>query len=85
MTQSTSTSAKQLTFEEFLAYEEDSDMRYELVNGELVEMPTESSENCQIAKRLMFELAKHVPIALLNLKDYDRIKAIENCHTTKAN
>lgn len=58
MTQSISTSAKRLTFEEFLAYEEDSDTRYELVDGELVEMPTESPENCQIAKRLMFELAR---------------------------
>lgn len=71
MTQSTSTSAKRLTFEEFLVYEEDSDTRYELVDGKLVEMPTESNENCQIAKRLMFELAKYVPIALLNLKDIE--------------
>ena len=71
MTQSISTSAKRLTFEEFLVYEEDSDTRYELVDGELVEMPTESNENCQIAKRLMFELAKYVPIALLNLKDIE--------------
>ena len=54
MTQSISTSAKRLTFEEFLVYEEDSDTRYELVDGELVEMPTESNENCQIANRLMF-------------------------------
>ena len=71
MTQGISTSLKRLTFEEFLAYEEDSDTRYELVDGELVEMPTESHENCQIAKLLMFELAKYVPITLLNLKDVE--------------
>jgi Uma2 family endonuclease len=71
MTQSLSTSVKRLTFEEFLAYEEDSDRRYELVDGELVEMPTESNQNCQIAKQLLFELAKFFSIARLNLKDVE--------------
>jgi Uma2 family endonuclease len=71
MTQSISTVAQWLTFEEFLAYDDGTDTRYELVDGELVEMPTESPENCQIAKRLMFELARFFPIALLNLKDIE--------------
>ncbi|MBD2306375.1 Uma2 family endonuclease [Chroococcidiopsis sp. FACHB-1243] len=71
MSQSISTTSKRLTFEEFLAYDDGTDTRYELVDGELVEMPTESHENCQIAKLLMFELAKYVPIALLNLKDVE--------------
>lgn len=71
MTQGISTSAKRLTFEEFLAYDDGTDTRYELVDGELVEMPTESHENCQIAKLLMFELVKYVSIALLNLKDVE--------------
>jgi Uma2 family endonuclease len=69
MTQSISTAAKRLTFEEFLAYEEDSDRRYELVDGELVEMPTESPENNRIARGLFLELAKFVPLALLAHKD----------------
>jgi Uma2 family endonuclease len=60
-----------LTFEEFLAYNDGSDIRYELVDGELVEMPTESQENCDIAKFLLFELAKHFPIALLAYKDIE--------------
>jgi Uma2 family endonuclease len=60
---------KLLTFEEFLAYDDGTDTRYELVDGELVEMPTESQENCDIAKFLLFELAKHLPIALLAYKD----------------
>jgi Uma2 family endonuclease len=60
---------KLLTFEEFLAYDDGTDTRYELVDGELVEMPTESQENCDIAKFLLFELAKYFPIALLAYKD----------------
>ncbi|AFY86853.1 MAG: hypothetical protein CLLPBCKN_003535 [Chroococcidiopsis cubana SAG 39.79] len=71
MNQSISTTSKRLTFEEFLAYDDGTDTRYELVDGELVEMPTESHENCQIAKLLMFELAKYFAIALLNLKDVE--------------
>ncbi|MEH2362552.1 Uma2 family endonuclease [Nostoc sp.] len=62
---------KLLTFEEFLAYDDRTDTRYELVDGELVEMPTESQENCDIAKFLLFELAKHFPIALLAYKDIE--------------
>lgn len=62
---------KILTFEEFLAYDDGRDTRYELVDGELVEMPTESQENCDIAKFLLFELAKHFPIALLAYKDIE--------------
>ncbi|NJL23339.1 MAG: Uma2 family endonuclease, partial [Leptolyngbyaceae cyanobacterium SM1_3_5] len=38
MTQAT----RKLTFEEYLAYDDGTDTRYELVDGVLVEMPTES-------------------------------------------
>ncbi|MFM7426662.1 MAG: Uma2 family endonuclease [Elainella sp.] len=58
-----------LTFEEYLAYDDGSDTRYELVDGELVEMPPESFENVTIAKKLFFELAKYLPLALLTHKD----------------
>lgn len=54
-----------MTFEEYLAYDDGTDTRYELVDGELVEMPPESTHNNDITKRLLFELAKHVPIALV--------------------
>jgi Uma2 family endonuclease len=63
--------AKPLTMDEYLAYEDGTDTRYELVDGELVEMPTESPENCKLAKLLMLELAKHVPIVLISLKDME--------------
>lgn len=56
-----------MTMAEYLAYENELDVRCELVNGEVVEMPTESQRNLDIAKYLMFELAKHLPLALLAL------------------
>jgi Uma2 family endonuclease len=69
MTQSISTASKLLTFAEYLDYEDGADTRYELVDGELVEMPTESPGNNQIARGLFLELAKLFPIALLAYKD----------------
>ncbi len=53
---------KLLTFEEYLAYDDGSDTRYELVDGELVEMPPESPENLTLARFLLVELLKHLPL-----------------------
>ncbi|HIK43335.1 MAG TPA: Uma2 family endonuclease [Leptolyngbyaceae cyanobacterium M65_K2018_010] len=58
-----------LTFEEFLGYQDATDQRYELIDGELVVWPPESEENNDIARTLLFELAKHFPIHLLAYKD----------------
>ncbi|HIK53779.1 MAG TPA: Uma2 family endonuclease [Synechococcales cyanobacterium M55_K2018_004] len=69
MMQTTPRTSKLLTLEDYLDYDDGTDTRYELVDGELVEMPTESPENCKLAKLLMLELAKHLPIVLINLKD----------------
>lgn len=69
MTRITLPKAKLLTFEEYHAYDDGTDTRYELVDGELVEMPPESQENNDIARYLLFELAKHVSFALLAHKD----------------
>ncbi len=63
------TTTKLMTMEDFLAYDDGTDKRYELVDGELVEMPTESPFNARIAKLLFLELAKLVPVALLSFKD----------------
>jgi Uma2 family endonuclease len=54
-----------LTFDEYLAYDDGTDTRYELVDGELVEMPPESPENLAIARFLLVELMKHVPLNLI--------------------
>ena len=69
MTQTTASQPKILTFEEYLAYDDGTDTRYELVDGVLVEMPPESNRNNEIARNLLFELAKHIPIALIAYKD----------------
>ncbi len=65
----TSPSPPYLSLEDYLAYDDGTDTRYELVDGVLVAMPPESDENNDIAKRLLFELAKHFPAALLAYKD----------------
>jgi len=69
MTLATASLSNLMTIEDYLNYDDGTDTRYELVNGELVKMPTESPLNCQIAKFLMFEFAKHLPIILICHKD----------------
>ena len=54
-----------LTFDEYLAYDDGTDTRYELVDGELVEIPPESPENLALARFLLVELMKHVPLNLI--------------------
>jgi Uma2 family endonuclease len=58
-----------ITFEDYLAHDDGTDRRYELVDGVLVEMPPESFENNTIATTILLELAKHFPAALLGHKD----------------
>ena len=43
------TTNKLFTLAEYLAYNDGTDKRYELVNGELIEMPLESNLNNAIA------------------------------------
>ncbi|WP_103666737.1 Uma2 family endonuclease [Pseudanabaena sp. BC1403] len=73
MTLATASPSKLMTIEEYLSYDDGTDDRYELVNGELVKVPTESPLNCQIAKLLMFEFAKHFPMVLICHKDIEII------------
>lgn len=61
--------AKHLTFEEYLAYDDGTDTRYELVNGELTPLPPESRLNTKIAVFLLFQLGKFIPEYLLCHKD----------------
>ena len=69
MSQALSTETQLLTFEDYLRHDDSTDTRYELMNGVLVEIPPASEENNDIARKLLFELAKHLPIALLAYKD----------------
>jgi len=59
------TESKPMTMEDYLSYSDRTDTRYELINGELVKMPTESFGNSNISKFLLFEFAKYVPIFLI--------------------
>lgn len=59
------TTRKRFTLAEYLAYDDGTDRRYELVNGELIEMPSESDLNNQIAMYLIGVLMQVVPVCLL--------------------
>jgi Uma2 family endonuclease len=65
MTLATASPSKLMTLEEYLSFDDGTDSRYELVNGELFKGSTESFGNISIAKFLLFEFAKHVPLALI--------------------
>lgn len=62
MSQAVSNPPNYLTFEEYLAYDNSTDGRYELVNGVLVKMPPESDKNLEIARKLLLELIKHIAV-----------------------
>ena len=59
------TTTKLFTLAEYLSYDDGTDRRYELVNGELKEMPSESDLNNAIAIFLLLAFAKVVPGLLL--------------------
>ncbi|MEL6765301.1 MAG: hypothetical protein AAFO87_16955 [Cyanobacteria bacterium J06607_6] len=50
-----------MSMSEYLTYEDKTDTRQTLTNGELTIVPTERQGNLDIAKYLQFELAKLVP------------------------
>ena len=58
-----------LTLEEYLAYDDGTDTRYELLDGKLVAMPPESDRNNLIALYLLSEFIKLVPLRLVRHKD----------------
>ncbi len=63
------TAITKLTLEEYLAYDDGTDNRYELVDGKLIIMPPESDRNNLIALYLLSEFLKLVPIRLIRHKD----------------
>lgn len=65
----TQTKRRFASIEEYLDYDDGTDTRYELVNGVLVEMPSESPLNHQIAMFLVAKLIEiGVPYYLLSTK-----------------
>lgn len=63
------TATKKLTLEEYLAYDDGTDTKYELVDGELVEVLPESDKNNLISLYLLTEFLKFVPFYLICHKD----------------
>lgn len=64
-----SVAAKPMTLEDYLNYDDGTDTRYELVNGELIAMPTESDLNDRIASFLFaYFLQLGVPVYCLSMK-----------------
>ncbi|MBA3923066.1 MAG: Uma2 family endonuclease [Nostocaceae cyanobacterium] len=64
------TTAKlKMTFEEYLTHDDGTDTHYELVAGELVEMPPESRDNSKISLYLLLEFSKFLPLEYLCHKD----------------
>lgn len=61
----TQTRSQFFTFDEYLSYDDGTDTRYELVDGELIEMPPESPENIAIARKIFLELIKHISAELI--------------------
>lgn len=64
---------RKLTLKEYLGYNDGTDKRYELVDGELVEMPPETDRNNLIALYLLFEFFKLVPLHLIRHKDTELV------------
>lgn len=69
MSPTTTSPSLYFTLEDYLAYDDGTDTRYELEDGVLIEMSPESEENNDIARALFVELASHFPIALVAHKD----------------
>ena len=65
------TLTKKLTLEEYLAYDDGTDTKYELVDGELVEMPPENDRNNLIGLYLLTQFLNLVPIQLIRHKDME--------------
>jgi Uma2 family endonuclease len=66
------------TIEEYLDYDDGTDTRYELVNGELVEMPSESTLNTQIAVFLIAAfLQLGIPYGRLGIKQQVSVSSRE--------
>ncbi len=65
------TQPRKFTFAEYLAYEDDTENRYQLIDGELVALPPESGLNSYIARYLLFSLVSSglAPLALIAIHD----------------
>lgn len=68
---------QRLTFEEYLAYDDGTDTRYELVNGVLVAMSAESSLNLDIALFLITIFLQVVPRSRIEIKNLIAVDSVK--------
>jgi Uma2 family endonuclease len=59
--------SRRLTAAEDLAYDDGTDAQYELVKGNLLEMPPESNLNARLAAFLFVQFLQLVPTIILSL------------------
>ncbi|ABA24806.1 Protein of unknown function DUF820 (plasmid) [Trichormus variabilis ATCC 29413] len=67
------TAVRKFTLNEYLSYDDGTDTKYELVDGELVEMPPESDRNNLISLYLLSQFLKFIPIQLIRHKDTELV------------
>jgi Uma2 family endonuclease len=63
------TTTPQLTLQDYLAYNDDPDRHYELLDGDLIPMPPESDTNNAIAIYLLSQFLQQISFKLLRHKD----------------
>jgi Uma2 family endonuclease len=64
---------QKLTLEDYLNYDDGTDNRYELIDGELIPMPTESDKNNLISLYLLVEFSKIISFQLIRHKDTELV------------
>ena len=60
---------KYFSFEDYYEYDDETDNRYELIDGELVMMTSEFIFNSDVSMKLLFNLAKFIPLHYLKYKE----------------
>lgn len=58
-----------LTFDEYLNCSDETDHRYELMDGELIEVPPENLKNCLLARFLFVQFLQFFPLSRVCMKD----------------
>lgn len=64
---------KKLTLADYVALDDEADIHYELVDGELAEMPPETDKNNLISLYLLSEFLKFIPLHLIRHKDTELV------------
>ena len=75
--------AKPITFDEYLAHDDGTDKCYEVINGELIEVPLETEENAYRAFSLLMALSKFIDIRRLKVQKLEvEVPALPVCLAT---